>query len=269
MQDSNGNLSALNAFMQQKFKSAAIYNGSDLKQVYLSRPNVQMVQSVLSQEQWNYLFPFANQIYDYQSFLMAVAKFPAFCLEGDANLCKRELSTFFAQTTHECGMEESWQAIPTWRQGFYYITEKACTPQTGAPICDYKSDGQSAIWWPPRSGVQYFGRGPFQLSWNYNYGQFSTAEFGDQNVLLANPDLVGKDGYTAFSSAMWFYMTPQAPKPSMHEIATKLYVPSAYDVSQGLGSVFGATTMVINGGLECTTPDGQENGNSQLRSSYY
>lgn len=53
-------------------------------------------------------------------------------------------------------------------------------------------------------------------------------------------------------------MTPQAPKPSMHEIATYLYVPSEFDVTQGLGSVFGATTMVINGGLECTTEDGEE-----------
>lgn len=80
--------------------------------------------------------------------------------------------------------------------------------------------------------------------------------------MLENPDLLATDGYTALASAMWFYMSPQAPKPSIHELATKQYVPNASDVTLGLGSVFGATTMVINGGLECDTEDGQENENS-------
>lgn len=31
--------------------------------------------------------------------------------------------------------------------------------------------------WPPTDGMKYYGRGPFQLSWNYNYGQFSTVAF--------------------------------------------------------------------------------------------
>ena len=73
--------------------------------------------------------------------------------------------------------------------------------------------------------------------------------------MLEDPDLVASDGYTAFLSALWFYMTPQAPKPSIHELATKLYVPNTSDVSRGLGAIFGASTMIINGGLECTTED--------------
>ena len=189
----------------------------------MDQPNVKILQSVLSEEQWNYLFPVANPIYDYHSFLMAAAKFKMFCAEGDEDLCKRELSTFFAMTTHESGLEESWSPYPFWRQGFYYITEKACTPPVGAPECDYKDDGPSAEIWPPVDGVQYFGRGPFQISWNYNYGPFSRMAYDDDKVLLANPDLVGSNGYTAFLSALWFYMTPQSPKPSMHEIATRLY----------------------------------------------
>ena len=31
---------------------------------------------------------------------------------------------------------------------------------------------------------------------------------GDANVLLENPDKVAADGYTAFLSALWFYMSP-------------------------------------------------------------
>lgn len=36
---------------------------------------------------------------------------------------------------------------------------------------------------------RYYGRGPLQLTWNYNYGQVSRAIFGD-NRLLNDPDMV-------------------------------------------------------------------------------
>lgn len=88
-------------------------------------------------------------------------------------------------------------------------------------------------------------------------------------TLLEKPELVAQDGYTALLSAFYFYMTPTPTKPSMHEIATKLYVPNAFDTGRGLGSFFGATTMVINGGLECTTDDGVESWQSTLRLGYY
>ena len=99
----------------------------------------------------------------------------------------------------------------------------------GAAACDYASDNWSSIAWPPQPNVQYYGRGPFQLSWNYNYGPFSQVMTGDSMTLLANPDLVQTNGYTAFASALWFYMTPTDPKPSMHEVATKLFVPNWTD----------------------------------------
>ena len=78
---------------------------------------------------------------------------------------------------------------------------------------------------------------------------------GDDNTLLEDPDQVAQSGSMAFLSALWFHMLPQTPKPSMHEIANYLYVPNAADLVSGLGSVFGSATMVINGGLECTTAD--------------
>mmetsp|Transcript_30418 Transcript_30418/g.37445 ORF Transcript_30418/g.37445 Transcript_30418/m.37445 type:complete len:83 (+) Transcript_30418:436-684(+) len=81
-------------------------------------------------------------------------------------------------------------------------------------------------------------------------------------TLLNEPGLLAQDGTASMSAALWFYMFPQAPKPSMHELANQTYQPSAYDTTTGLGAYFGATTMVINGGLECTTDDGEENENS-------
>merc|ERR1711979_39687 len=40
--------------------------------------------------------------------------------------------------------------------------------------------------YPCIPGKMYFGRGAKQLSWNYNYGAFSSAMFGDPMVLLEN-----------------------------------------------------------------------------------
>lgn len=68
----------------------------------------------------------------------------------------------------------------------------------------------------------YFGRGPLQLSWNYNYGQFQhfLHSHGIDLDLLKDPNVIltKMDPPLAMLSALWFYMTPQPPKPSMHDI---------------------------------------------------
>ena len=79
---------------------------------------------------------------------------------------------------------------------------------------DYKSWNWSNNAWPNQNGVQYYGRGPMQLSWNYNYGMFSSVYYAnDQGYnakmeLLNHPENVSNDAVTAFSAAFWFYMTP-------------------------------------------------------------
>jgi hypothetical protein len=42
--------------------------------------------------------------------------------------------------------------------------------------------------------------------------------FQDVNVTLSNPELLSSDGVVSFASAIWFYMTPQFPKPSIHDV---------------------------------------------------
>ena len=37
--------------------------------------------------------------------------------------------------------------------------------------------------------------------------------FGDVSILLNDPDRVAREGWLAMSSAIWFTMMPQAPKP--------------------------------------------------------
>jgi len=98
------------------------------------------------------------------------------------------------------------------------------------------------------------------LSWNYNYGQFSSFAFeggvNDKQILLDNPGLVASDGSLAFLSAIWFYMYPQAPKPSMHDIILGYFEPSAGDIAGSIcTNCFASTTNVINGNQECRAYD--------------
>lgn len=50
-----------------------------------------------------------------------------------------------------------------------------------------------------------------------SYAQAGTALGLD---LLARPDLVSTDPVVAWKAALWFWMTPQAPKPSCHAVMT-------------------------------------------------
>jgi basic endochitinase B len=86
------------------------------------------------------------------------------------------------------------------------------------------------------------------FSSNYNYGACGQAI--GQN-LLSNPDLVATNPTVSFKSALWFWMTPQSPKPSCHAVMTGQWTPSAADQSAGRLPGYGTTTDIINGGIEC------------------
>jgi len=111
---------------------------------------------------WNKLFPNALPVYSYDGFLQAVADYPMFCgetIKGSTDIvngCKVDLATILAHITHE-----------TWF--LTAVEELACntTFKRQGEDCDYSAD---SAFYPPVSDQQYFGRGAFQISWNYNYG---------------------------------------------------------------------------------------------------
>jgi predicted chitinase len=83
---------------------------------------------------------------------------------------------------------------------------------------------------------------------NYNYGRCGKAIGVD---LLNNPDRVATDAVISFKTAIWFWMTPQSPKPSCHDVITGRWNPSGADKSAGRNPGYGVVTNIINGGLEC------------------
>ncbi|KAL6343312.1 hypothetical protein AAG906_022387 [Vitis piasezkii] len=93
----------------------------------------------------------------------------------------------------------------------------------------YEIDGASKEYcdetdarYPCVSGKDYYGRGPIQLSWNYNYGEAGESIGFDG---LNNPEIVATDAGISFKTALWFWMS---------------YVHSV------IGQGFGATIRVIN-----------------------
>ena len=98
---------------------------------------------------------------------------------------------------------------------------------------------------PCASGQQYYGRGPIQLSWNYNYKAAGDAIGFDG---INNPGIVASDPSISFKTAVWAWMT--GGSPTCHSAMVN-----------GIG--FGATIQAINGGLECgsnpSNPAAQQN----------
>lgn len=166
---------------------------------------------------------------------------------------KRELAAFLANISKET--TGGWQ-LPVGggsagdyaQWGLYFVHEVGYNSSNGAG-----SYSQASADYPPNPTKGYYGRGPIQLSWNYNYGQFSKFLYNDKFVLLNNPDLVQEDGVLAFKSAIWFWMMPQCPKPSCHQVMHELWVPQNGDYASNkmYKKGFAHTNNIINGGLEC------------------
>ena len=94
------------------------------------------------------------------------------------------------------------------------------------------------------AGQGYFGRGPLQLSWNFNYGAAGSSHGFDG---LREPDRVAQDPVLSFKSAFWFWMT---------------------NVQRVMPQGFGATIRAINGGDECQ-PGGKNTAEMAARVRFY
>ncbi|KAM1989992.1 hypothetical protein ACFX15_031290 [Malus domestica] len=160
-----------------------------------------------------------KNFYTRQSFLDAVNSYSDFGSTGSADDSKREIAAFFAHVTHETGH-------------FCYIEEINRDTYCDTSRTDY----------PCNPNKQYYGRGPLQLTWNYNYGAAGNSIGFDG---LNSPESVASDPVLAFKTALWFWITNVRPV-----------------ISQG----FGATIRAINGAVEC---DGKQPALVQARVNYY
>lgn len=183
--------------------------------------------------------PLVRQVVDYGKFLN----------EGTDLQRKRDLAAFLGNISHET--TGGWDTAPGGRfaWGLYYKEEVGMNDST---VGQYVAADAN---YPAVVGQSYHGRGPIQLSYNYNYGFMSQVLFGDKNILLSDPKKVSHEGMLGFETAIWFWMTPQSPKPACHDVMSGTWTPSAADIAANRLPGFGTTINVVNGGLEAGKPN--------------
>jgi hypothetical protein len=225
--------------------------------------NTTNVSKYLNENKWNELFPHRygigikdslnnnHDFYSFKTFVLAAKLFPSFLAAGDDSTQKRELAAFLANIAQETS--GGWKNAPGgyFKWGLYFLEETGNGPKNVYNDTSKKN-------YPGAEGEYYYGRGPKQLTWNYNYGQFSEAWYGNKDSLLDHPGILSKDPLLSFASAIWFWMTSQYPKPSCHDIMVGKWIPTQDDIQKGRVPGFGATINVINGGVECGNPVEQE-----------
>lgn len=182
------------------------------------------------------MFPKRNTLYTYDAFVTAAKAFPKFGSTGPLEQRKREVAAFLANIAHEA----RYGSLKDCTQGLHYTEEQNPPSQ----YCD-ETDPSYPRCVPECS---YHGRGPIQLSWNYNYGPAGRAL---RLNLLNNPDLVKSDGVIAFKTALWFWMGRPTNQLNPHAVMTGGWSPSSKDISLRRAPGFGMTINLINGGQEC------------------
>lgn len=184
--------------------------------------------------------------FTYDALSAALAAYPTFCAEGTLEDRQREAAAFLANISHET--TGGWPSAPDgpFAWGLCFREEVGCGDGSCTGYCDAGN-----VTYPCEPGKTYHGRGPMQLSWNYNYGQAGEA----LNLnLLQNPEQVADDAIVGFRTALWFWQTEQLPKPSAHDVMVGNWQPTANDIANGRVPGFGMTINIINGGIECGKP---------------
>ena len=106
--------------------------------------NVKRVEFILSEENYEDLFPRRHPSYTYRRLLQAIAKFPAICgytetEERSDAVCRKTLATMFAHFTQETGAHNpSDKEFEEWRQGLNVVREQGCTDKSAG--CGYNDN---------------------------------------------------------------------------------------------------------------------------------
>ncbi|MGW3651176.1 glycoside hydrolase family 19 protein [Streptomyces sp. NPDC000878] len=186
---------------------------------------------VVSEAQFNQMFPSRNSFYTYSGLTAALNAYPAFAKTGSDTVKKQEAAAFLANVNHETG-------------GLVHIVEQ--NTANYPHYCDW-----SQPYGCPAGQSAYYGRGPIQLSWNFNYKAAGDALGLD---LLGNPWLVQNDASVAWKTGLWYWNTQSGPGTM---------TPHNAMVNQ---AGFGQTIRSINGSLEC---DGKNPAQVQSRVDAY
>jgi len=179
-------------------------------------PSASAASFVVDEAQFDQIFPGRNSFYTYSGLTAALDAYPGFAGTGDDTVRKQEAAAFLANVNHETG-------------GLVHVVE-----QNTANYPHYCDAGQP--YGCPAGQAAYYGRGPIQLSWNFNYKAAGDSLGID---LLDNPYLVEQDAAVAWKTGLWYWNTQTGPGTmTPHDAMVN-------------GRGFGETIRSINGSIEC------------------
>lgn len=173
-------------------------------------------QFIVTEAAFESIFPERNPFYTYEGLVEATEHYPEFATTGGDEIALREAAAFLANVSHETA-------------GLKFVRE------VNTSLYHHYCDPEQPFGCPAGTDA-YFGRGPIQLSWNFNYRNAGDALGYD---LLNHPELVEQDPAIAWATALWYWNTQVGP--------------GHYTCHDGVvgGHGFRETIRTINGPLEC------------------
>jgi predicted chitinase len=287
--------------------SCSYTNSTKANQTAQAQPKaVATAASLITEKQFNELFPQRNKFYTYQSFIKAIKELGNIRIK----VIRRATSVYqITRTDKTTGKASVVRQDVDWNEdwakekpdsSFVVDFGKFCSEKDAATnkkelaaffaniahetrggVDDTFTDGLMYVHekntslpyvaendeYPPVPGKKYYGRGPVQLSYNGNYGYAGDCILGDDKILLNNPDLIETDPVLAFKTAIYFWMMPQTHKPSAHDVMVGVWQPKASDTAKGRAPGFGMTINIINGEVECNK--GENNYSMKDRLKFY
>jgi len=238
-------------------------------------PNGQGISTWFTKDVFEEMFPqicnancLGCTMLTYNCLIQATLLYPSFADSGSDTENRRELAAWLGIMSQEttgggCSLSKqnpdgSCTCGPMWCDDFpgggceaWGLCKLA--EETSDPYCSNNTH------YPCVAGKKYSGRGPKQLSWNSNYGQFSEEFCGDKNILLNHPERVATNPTLAWASSIWFWFSGGACfreagercKPGCHDVMLGVHTKCPADVDAGREYGLGWATNVVNGGLEC------------------
>ena len=215
--------------------------------------------------------PNGQWYYTYENLIKGMAQWEEFANEGDDNTKKLEIAAFLANIAQEtgakndkfggpgCFIQEGGGGEAPDFKAWHDCAFGGCN-KTRSFMCPQWPDN-----WCPEGEVGYFGRGPHQLTHDYNYKAFGkgiAGADGDEDKFLKNPDLLTTEPATGIAGSIWFWghaepnqRDPKSEipfKPAGHNVAVGKWEPTPEDIACGRKEPnFGVIINIINGGLEC------------------
>jgi hypothetical protein len=223
------------------------------------------IAGALTSSQFSAFFPNVVSFYTYTGLTETSSSYAAFCNETDTTIRKREVAAFLANMSIESGDLTCVDEID--ESGNYCDTSRSygcpAPKYTGTKTCP----GQTATPNPPPSA--YYGRGPLQISWNFNY--YLAGQSIGQDLLNYPGNVSGESPTnisaseaqaTTWKTAVWYWMTQLGPGG---------YGNSAHDAMTNSGGSggFGETIKHINGAVECPSLGGSNTASRDARIAKY